>query len=214
MELFLDENRNFAWFYHDIKIWSISYQKLNIFGIETCITLVLAGAQLKFELKSWIVVGWSCRSIGYYRAHSLHDISFSYDGSVLGALFGSCVTLWDSNTNEMKCSLAKGPEPLRYEWIREETGNLKSLENLKEFGSNFRKIEFAHGDCPFIVIACSETTLFAWNVINLTLLWKLELNISFLVADPRSDHIAVFTTDNSCKYTFNPLFLALALHRL
>lgn len=56
---------------------------------------------------------WNCHSIGYYKDHPLLDICFSSDGSLLGAAFGPCLTLWDTDTNEMKYSLAKGSQPLR-----------------------------------------------------------------------------------------------------
>lgn len=71
--------------------------------ISIRIVCVIAGASAR----------WNCFSIGYYRDHSLHDLSFSGDGSLLGAAFGPCLTLWDSETHSMKCSLSKGPEPLR-----------------------------------------------------------------------------------------------------
>lgn len=37
----------------------------------------------------------------------------------------------------------------------------------------------------------------AWDVLSLSLLWKVELRTTLLVADPRTDHVAAFSPDNS-----------------
>lgn len=56
---------------------------------------------------------WNCHSIGYYKDYELSDICFSNDGSLLGATFGPCFTLWDTESNSMKCSLTKGSKKLQ-----------------------------------------------------------------------------------------------------
>lgn len=67
----------------------------------------------------------------------------------------------------------------------------------------FRQVVFAYEDSSFIAVVSTGSTLLVWNLLSLTLIWTLDINISFLVADPRSDHIAAFTPNNSRKSKIN-----------
>lgn len=115
---------------------------------------------------------WNCSSIGYYRDHQLSDICFSNDGSILGAAFGPCLTLWDTETNTMKSCLVKDNKPIR-------------------------KIVFGHDDCSFVAVSVTEDKITAWNLLSLTVLWYASLNTSLIIPDPCSGHVAVFTDQNS-----------------
>ncbi|KAJ9575440.1 hypothetical protein L9F63_007691, partial [Diploptera punctata] len=48
---------------------------------------------------------WKCESMGYYRNLPAGDLSFSMDGSLVAVAFGPTLTVWVTETNELKCSL-------------------------------------------------------------------------------------------------------------
>ena len=58
---------------------------------------------------------WACESMGFYRSLPVGDLSFSMDGSLLAIAFSSTLTVWEPETNELKCSLTP---PRSEEYIR------------------------------------------------------------------------------------------------
>ena len=65
----------------------------------------------------------------------------------------------------------------------------------------YRRIEFGKQDACHLVIVASAQHIAVWNILSLTLIWSVPLNVTTLTADPKSTYMAVFTTDNSCKFT-------------
>ncbi|XP_065212233.1 WD repeat-containing protein 75 [Planococcus citri] len=176
-------------------VTKILFQPFNLDSSPTEIEYVAATLCSDCKFRFWINAAknqttqgvWNCYSIGYYKDFPLGDISFSSDGSLLGATFGPCFTLWDVETNEMKCSLTKGSKSLL-------------------------QIIFGSGDCSFIAVTRTDTTLYAWDLLSLTLIWSCEMSISFIVPDPRSEYFAVFTLENSL-YVFRASSSDYVYHR-
>ena len=48
---------------------------------------------------------WVCESVGFYRNLPAGKAAFSDDGSLLAVVFGSCITLWDPENNQLKETL-------------------------------------------------------------------------------------------------------------
>jgi len=46
-----------------------------------------------------------CESVGFYRNLPAGIAAFSDDGSLLAVVFGSCITLWDPENNQLKETL-------------------------------------------------------------------------------------------------------------
>lgn len=104
-------------------------------------------------------------------------LSFSMDGSLMATGFGPILTVWVPDTCELKCSLL---HPIHRETIR-----------FVEFGNN--------NQCHLLVCA-SKTQLCVWNLLTLSMIWTVPLNISLLIADCFSTSMAVFTEDKKGEF--------------
>ncbi|KAJ8680540.1 hypothetical protein QAD02_016327 [Eretmocerus hayati] len=143
--------------------------------------VVTVGKDCKFKL--WYLVEseysqdtrhWRCCSVGSYCNLSALDASFSHDGSLLGVGFGSSLTLWVPETNVLKhgLSYSRYPKPI----IR---------------------IEFAKQESCHLVVTASVEHLAVWDLLSLTVKWSVPTSVSLLTADPLSNYMATFTTDNT-----------------
>ncbi|KAK9297876.1 hypothetical protein QLX08_008625 [Tetragonisca angustula] len=123
---------------------------------------------------------WQCHSIGDYRNLPATDADFSIDGSLVGIGFDSSLTIWTPDTCTLKCSLTHN-----------------------QYQYPITRIEFGKQDACHLVIVASAQHIAVWNILSLTLIWSVPLNVTTLTADPKSTYMAVFTTDNSL-FVFTP----------
>lgn len=49
-----------------------------------------------------------------------------------------------------------------------------------------------------MLVAASNSRLMVWNVLSETLLTTIWVEVDKLIADPMSEYMAVFTSDNNC----------------
>ena len=57
---------------------------------------------------------WKCESTGFYRDLPAGAVSLSSDGSLLGITFGPTLTVWDVEVNQLKSTLTRDKNILRY----------------------------------------------------------------------------------------------------
>jgi NET1-associated nuclear protein 1 (U3 small nucleolar RNA-associated protein 17) len=55
-------------------------------------------------------------------------------------------------------------------------------------------------DCGHLVVTGSPVNVNVWNLLSLSLMWTVPVDVSILTADPCSEFMAVFTSSNDCKY--------------
>lgn len=58
-------------------------------------------------------VGWTCDFVGSYHKYQATDCCFSEDGSLLAVSFEEIVTIWDSETWELKCTFCQRAGKIR-----------------------------------------------------------------------------------------------------
>lgn len=57
-------------------------------------------------------------------------------------------------------------------------------------------MEFGQLDGFSEVICATENEIYVWNIMSLSLSWKISIKTTFLVQDIASAHFAVFTKSN------------------
>lgn len=62
----------------------------------------------------------------------------------------------------------------------------------------FRLLEFGKNSSSWMLVAASSTRLMVWNVLSETLLTTIWVEVEKLIADPMSEYMAVFTSNNDC----------------
>ncbi|XP_008559275.1 WD repeat-containing protein 75 [Microplitis demolitor] len=124
---------------------------------------------------------WQCYGVGTYRGLPVSDAGFSQDGSLLGVGFGSSLTIWTPDSNNLKCSLTNSRYP-----------------------QEIKRIEFGKFEACHLVIAASCEHIAVWNLLTLSIIWSVPLKIKTLTADSQSAFMATFTEDNTL-YVFTPL---------
>lgn len=128
---------------------------------------------------------WSCRSVGYYGDTPCQDAAFSQDGSLLAVAYSQTITLWTPETNELRKTLTL-PYPD------------EKISSIK-FGAN--------GSSQYL-ISTTKKFLNVWNLLNCSVWWSLQANVSCLDCDPQTDLFCAFVT--FCKqntthlYVFDP----------
>ncbi|XP_075924225.1 WD repeat-containing protein 75 [Petromyzon marinus] len=127
-------------------------------------------------------VTWSCDFVGSFRKLPATTCCFSEDGSVLAVAFGSVVTLWEPECWEMRATFCQPP------------GGIRQLC----FGNK--------NSCKYLVGATDTGFLHVWNLLSCWLEWSVQLSVAVLVANPLSDHVAVFTTPSPTTdlFVFRP----------
>ena len=58
-------------------------------------------------------VGWTCDFVGSYHKYQATNCCFSEDGSLLAVSFEEIVTIWDSETWELKCTFCQRAGKIR-----------------------------------------------------------------------------------------------------
>lgn len=148
--------------------------------------LMTTGVDRKFRLWSPVEsdsiyregVIWKCESTGFYRDLPAGAASFSSDGSLLGVTFGPTLTIWDAEINQLKSTLTRDRNILRF-------------------------VEFGQKDCCHLVVSANSTQLNVWSILTLTVVWSVPLRVSLLTADLKSSFMAAFTEDNKL-FVFTP----------
>ncbi|XP_075237473.1 WD repeat-containing protein l(2)05287 [Lycorma delicatula] len=173
---------------HQDKINTVKFQPLyswdNEHQSEYC--LVTTGDDKKFRV--WISTinyiennkyfTWKCERIGFYKDFIAGPAGFSSDGSVLAVGFGPCLTIWDLENHALVASLTRDNETLTF-------------------------VEVEQRNYSHLVVSTSLSHLMVWNLLTLTVQWIVPLNVCTLIADPLSDFMAAFTSDNML-FVFKP----------
>ncbi|KAJ3663535.1 hypothetical protein Zmor_007789 [Zophobas morio] len=171
---------------HENHIHALAFQPL-----ETVddLKLVTVGGDKKFNVlhltetetansKSEIWMGlW----VGFYHDLPCKDLSFSIDGSLVAVTFGNTVTTWLPDHGDLKCVLS---HPMCK----------KDITHV-EFGTS--------NQCHLLVAASSER-LCVWNLLTLTMVWTVPVNVSILIADTVTTNMAIITKDNMV-FVFAPI---------
>ncbi|CAM9689351.1 unnamed protein product [Lampetra planeri] len=173
---------------HDLDITAVCFRRQRP-GRETESTLVTCSLDGRFKV--WTLardpeaaggVNWSCDFVGSFRKLPATTCCFSEDGSVLAVAFGSVVTLWEPECWEMRATFCQPP------------GGIRQLC----FGNK--------NSCKYLVGATDTGFLHVWNLLSCWLEWSVQLSVAVLVANPLSDHVAVFTTPSPTTdlFVFRP----------
>lgn len=120
---------------------------------------------------------WKCDSVGTYHNKIPGSLDFDEDGSLLAVAFEELLTLWE-------------PDALQ----------LVDLYPIST--SNIRNIVFGHGKNSAILMFCTESMLYAWDVLLGYLLWTVSMKVQTIVANPKDDALVVFSKEN--LFLYNP----------
>uniref|UniRef100_A0AC11E2E0 WD repeat domain 75 n=1 Tax=Ovis aries TaxID=9940 RepID=A0AC11E2E0_SHEEP len=153
-------------------------------------TLVTASKDGHFKV--WILtddsdiykkaVGWTCDFVGSYHKYQATNCCFSEDGSLLAVSFEEIVTIWDSETWELKCTFCQRAGKIRH-------------------------LCFGRLTCSKYLLGVTENgILCCWNLLSCALEWSTKLNVRVMEPDPNSENIAAITQSSvgSDLFVFKP----------
>ncbi|XP_003406221.1 WD repeat-containing protein 75 isoform X1 [Loxodonta africana] len=153
-------------------------------------TLVTASKDGHFKV--WILtddsdiykkaVGWTCDFVGSYHKYQATNCCFSEDGSLLAVSFEEIVTIWDSETWELKCTFCQRAGKIRH-------------------------LCFGRLTCSKYLLGATENDILCcWNLLSCTLEWSTKLNVSVMGPDPNSENIAAISQSSvgSDLFVFKP----------
>ncbi|XP_061464214.1 WD repeat-containing protein 75 isoform X2 [Rhineura floridana] len=153
-------------------------------------TLVTAGNDGHFKV--WMLrvdndgeqqdITWACDFVGSYHNYRATNCCFSEDGSLLAVSFEKIVTLWDSETWDLKCTFCHLPG---------------TIVNLC----------FGRQSCSKYLLGTTSTGfLCCWNLLSCTLEWSAQLNVIVLQPDCLSENIAAVSwhSEYSDVFMFKP----------
>ncbi|XP_042301223.1 WD repeat-containing protein 75 [Sceloporus undulatus] len=121
---------------------------------------------------------WACDFVGSYHNYRATNCCFSEDGSLLAVSFDEIVTVWDSETWDLKCTFCHPP------------GIILSLC-------------FGRLSCSKYLLATTSTApCVAGNLLSCTLEWSARLNITVLQPDCLSENIAAISWNSECSDVF------------
>nr|XP_021517142.1 WD repeat-containing protein 75 [Meriones unguiculatus] len=127
-------------------------------------------------------IGWTCDFVGSYHKYQATNCCFSEDGSLLAVSFEEIVTIWDSETWELKCTFCQ------------RAGKIKHLC-------------FGRLTCSKYLLSTTENgVLCCWNLLSCAVQWSAKLNVRVMEADPYSDHVAAVSQSSvgSDLFVFKP----------
>lgn len=116
-------------------------------------------------------VHWVLDSKISYHGRIPGPADFSQDGSLLAIGMGDLMTIWD-------------PETLRDPW-----------RVVGEFKGKIQTLVYSRGYFDAMIIFATENELYAWNTITKYNQWVIPLDVQVIVANPKSEEIAVFSND-------------------
>uniref|UniRef100_A0A2K6SE62 WD repeat domain 75 n=1 Tax=Saimiri boliviensis boliviensis TaxID=39432 RepID=A0A2K6SE62_SAIBB len=127
-------------------------------------------------------VGWTCDFVGSYHKYQATNCCFSEDGSLLAVSFEEIVTLWDSETWELKCTFCQR-------------------------AGNIRHLCFGRLTCSKYLLGATENGILScWNLLSCALEWSAKLNVRVMEPDPNSENIAAVSQSSvgSDLFVFKP----------
>lgn len=127
-------------------------------------------------------IGWTCDFVGSYHKYQATNCCFSEDGSLLAVSFEEIVTIWDSETWELKCTFCQRAGKIRH-------------------------LCFGRMTCSKYLLGTTENAILCcWNLLSCSLQWSAKLNVSVLEPDPYSDHVAAVSqsASGSDLFVFKP----------
>ncbi|XP_008060856.2 WD repeat-containing protein 75 [Carlito syrichta] len=153
-------------------------------------TLVTASKDGHFKV--WILtddsdiyknaVGWTCDFVGSYHKYQATNCCFSEDGSLLAVSFEEIVTIWDSETWELKCTFCHR-------------------------AGKITRLCFGRLTCSKYLLGATENgILCCWNLLSCALEWSAKLNVRVMEPDPNSENIAAISQSSvgSDLFVFKP----------
>ncbi|XP_032493199.1 WD repeat-containing protein 75 isoform X1 [Phocoena sinus] len=127
-------------------------------------------------------VGWTCDFVGSYHKYQATNCCFSEDGSLLAVSFEEIVTIWDSDTWELKCTFCQRAGKIRH-------------------------LCFGRLTCSKYLLGATENgILCCWNLLSCALEWSAKLNVRVMEPDPNSENIAAISQSSmgSDLFVFRP----------
>nr|AAS66209.1 LRRG00118 [Rattus norvegicus] len=153
---------------------------------------ILVTASRDGHFKVWVLtddsdiykkaIGWTCDFVGSYHKYQATNCCFSEDGSLLAVSFEEIVTIWDSETWELKCTFCQRAGKIRH-------------------------LCFGRLTCSKYLLGTTENNLLCcWNLLSCSMQWSAKLNVRVMEADPYSDHIAAVarSSEGSDLFVFKP----------
>ncbi|KAL0279139.1 UNVERIFIED_CONTAM: hypothetical protein PYX00_000753 [Menopon gallinae] len=123
---------------------------------------------------------WSVLSVGRYKLLPCDPIDFCKDATLIAVGFGPSLTLWSTSDCSLKCTLKPPFKNDRLKYVK--------------FGNE----EHSH-----LVVTATDFNITTWNVITLTVLWTVSLEVSCLVGDFFNTYMCVFSKNNTL-FVFSP----------
>ncbi|KAJ8313937.1 hypothetical protein KUTeg_008498 [Tegillarca granosa] len=173
---------------HEGKVNSLIFRPEGVVEMEYQPTVVSSSIDGKF--KTWKLIDdtdiyrsnnkWSCELVGYYRNKPAGPCCFAEDGSLLAVVFESTITVWEPDDNILRETF------------------IDQVDN-----THIRALEFGRKSCCHLLISVSSSTLKCWNLLSCSVQWVVDLQCDLLIADPKSDLMAVVTSDQSL-FIFKP----------
>uniref|UniRef100_A0A8C5SWN7 WD repeat domain 75 n=1 Tax=Laticauda laticaudata TaxID=8630 RepID=A0A8C5SWN7_LATLA len=127
-------------------------------------------------------ITWTCDFVGSYHNYQATNCCFCEDGSLLAVSFDKTITVWDSETWDLKCTFCHPP------------GTIMSLC-------------FGRLICSkYLLGTTSSGFLCCWNLLNCSLEWSAQLHVNILQPDHLSENIAAFSqhSEYSDVFVFRP----------
>ncbi|CAK6448072.1 unnamed protein product [Pipistrellus nathusii] len=153
-------------------------------------TLVTASRDGRFKV--WVLAddsdiyrkaeGWTCDFVGSYHKYQATNCCFSGDGSLLAVSFEETVTLWESDTWELRSTFCQRAGRVRH-------------------------LCFGRLTCSKYLLGATESgTLCCWNLLSCALEWSTKLSVSVMEPDPHSENVAAVarSSGGSDLFVFKP----------
>ncbi|KAL5006753.1 hypothetical protein ScPMuIL_015559 [Solemya velum] len=122
---------------------------------------------------------WTCQSVGFFRDLPAGAAAFSEDGSLLAVVFDYAVTLWDPGSNVFQQSL------------------------LAHTTQHVRFLCFGKRRSGHLLVSATADKLTVWDLLSCAVLWSVDLSVTLLTEDPKTDILAAFTADRNL-FVFSP----------
>ncbi|XP_075886687.1 WD repeat-containing protein 75 [Nelusetta ayraudi] len=155
-------------------------------------TAVLVSTSEEGHFKAWQLVppaqdqdegpSWSCDFVGAYHGLAPGRCCFSADGSLLAVAFQEVVTVWSTASWELLTTLSQPPKAIR-------------------------ALCFGRLSCSKYLLATTAGGLLCcWNLLTCSLEWSTSMDAGLLLADPLSENVAVFCSEDggSNLFVFKP----------
>ncbi|XP_054643082.1 WD repeat-containing protein 75 [Dunckerocampus dactyliophorus] len=120
---------------------------------------------------------WNCDFVGAYHSLVPQCCCFSADGSLLAVSFQEVVTVWSPASWELLTTLSQPP-------------------------GDIRNLCFGRLSCSKYLLGTTEKNLVCWNLLTCSLEWSTSMEISLLLADPLSENMAAFCSQDGCTNLF------------